>query len=110
MNRRKFFKDAAGLVAVAVSAPALAVMLKPSLSQAEEPRRRKEPEVLDPKDPAASALGYVADAKTKKEAAGKKCANCTMFVAGQKGTGTCQIFPGKLVNANGYCNAYVKKA
>jgi hypothetical protein len=71
---------------------------------------------LDPSDPTAKALGYGDDAK-KVDAkafpmykAGSTCSNCLQFqgAAGQP-YGPCSIFAGKAVNANGWCQVYVKK-
>ncbi len=72
---------------------------------------------LDPKDPQAAALGYVADAtkadkaKFPKYAAGQNCASCQLF-QGKAGdaAGPCPIFAGKKVSAKGWCSAYAKKA
>lgn len=71
--------------------------------------------LVDPaKDPTAKALGYVADAKTTKDAAHKAgaiCGNCALFQA--KATdkqGPCSIFGGKHVLAAGWCKSWVKKA
>jgi High potential iron-sulfur protein len=66
----------------------------------------------------AKTLGYRADASKIENASfpsyahGQKCAACQMFGSKQPGTapGTCAIFPGKLVSAEGWCNAYVKIA
>jgi hypothetical protein len=72
---------------------------------------------LDEKDPQAKALGYVADAarvdsKTNPTfKSGQACANC-LQLQGKAGDPMrpCNLFPGKLVNANGWCKAWVKKA
>lgn len=72
---------------------------------------------VDPKDPQAVALGYVADAtkadkaKFPKYAAGQTCASCQLY-QGKAGdaTGPCAIFAGKHVAAKGWCSAYTKKA
>ena len=72
---------------------------------------------VDPKDPQAAALGYVADAtkadkaKFPKYAAGQTCATCQLF-QGKAGdaSGPCAIFAGKHVAAKGWCSAYMKKA
>lgn len=68
--------------------------------------------------PQAIMLGYRADASKvdsasfPKYAPGQKCAECQLFRAQQPGTavGPCAIYPGKLVSAEGWCNAFVKKA
>jgi len=62
-------------------------------------------------DPTAKALNYTEDA-TKAAAphqAGQACANCNFFV-GTGAYGPCQLFPGKAVNAKGWCSGYAKKA
>lgn len=72
---------------------------------------------LDQSDPQAQALAYVNDAATVDTAAqprfeaGQACANCTLFL-GEDGAewGPCSIFPGKLVNAKGWCSVYAPKA
>ena len=72
---------------------------------------------VDEKDATAQSLGYKHDAtkvdkaKFPKYAAGQNCANCQLF-QGKPGDawGPCPIFPGKNVNAKGWCSAYIKKA
>ncbi|CAN5460174.1 high-potential iron-sulfur protein [soil metagenome] len=72
---------------------------------------------LDPKDPQASALGYVDDA-TKADAkrfpqykAGQACAGCALFQGKPAdAAGPCALFPGKQVSAKGWCSAWSKKA
>jgi hypothetical protein len=66
-------------------------------------------------DPQAMALGYKHAAGDVDQSAfpryeqGQLCSNCTLYQrqAGEEEWGGCQIFPGKLVNANGWCSAYV---
>jgi hypothetical protein len=73
--------------------------------------------MVDPKDAASGALGYVAEAsqadttKYPKYAAGQACANCALF-GGKAGdaAGVCPLFAGKQVSAKGWCSAYAKKA
>ena len=70
--------------------------------------------MVDPADPAAAGLGYVADASTtknEKHAAGAACGNCALF-GGKPGdsAGPCPLFVGKQVSAAGWCTAYAKKA
>jgi high potential iron-sulfur protein len=72
---------------------------------------------LDPSDPTAKALNYTEDAKKVAPAAaamykaGSLCSNCMQY-QGKAGEpyGPCSIFAGKQVNANGWCQVYVKKA
>ena len=67
-------------------------------------------------DAQATALGYKNDAKkvdAKKFAnykAGLDCDDCVQF-EGKKGEawGPCKIFPGKAVNAKGWCSAFQPK-
>jgi len=76
-----------------------------------------DPAAVDPKDPQAAALGYVADAtkadkaKFPKYAAGQACGSCQLY-QGKAGdaSGPCAIFAGKKVSAKGWCSAYTKKA
>lgn len=71
---------------------------------------------VDEKDPLANAMGYVHDAK-KIDASknppyqsGQHCANC-LQLTGKEGDEwrPCNIFPGKTVNANGWCRVWVQK-
>lgn len=66
-------------------------------------------------DPQAKSLGYTLDA-TKVDAkanptykAGQHCANCIQFTGKAPADGPCNIFPGKLVKANGWCKVWVLK-
>jgi hypothetical protein len=72
---------------------------------------------VDPKDPQATALGYVSDAtkadkaKYPKFAAGQSCSTCQLY-QGKAGdaSGGCPLFAGKTVAAKGWCSAWAKKA
>jgi len=71
---------------------------------------------LDEKDPQAKALGYVSDAgkvdvkSNPTFKPGQTCSNC-LQLTGSAGDPLrpCNLFPGKRVNANGWCKAWVKK-
>ena len=71
---------------------------------------------LDEKDPLAVAMAYVHDAKkvdpnkTPQYKKGQHCANC-LQLQGKEGDEwrPCNIFQGKLVNANGWCKVWVAK-
>jgi len=72
---------------------------------------------LDPKDPQATALGYVADAtkadkaKYPKYAAGQTCATCQLYLGkADAATAPCGLFQNKLVPKQAWCSAWVKKA
>lgn len=68
-------------------------------------------------DPMAQSLKYVHDASTVPDSAksnpapNQHCANCAL-IQGDDGDEwrPCQIFPGKLVNANGWCSVWAPKA
>ena len=71
---------------------------------------------VDEKETQAVSLGYVHDvkkvdpSKTPEFKPGSHCANC-MQLTGKEGDEwrPCNIFPGKLVNANGWCKVWVPK-
>ena len=71
--------------------------------------------VLNPTDPAAVGLAYVAVANTTtinatkfpKYATGQNCSNCALYVTA---TGGCPLFAGKMVAALGWCSAYAPGA
>lgn len=68
-------------------------------------------------DPMAQAMKYTHDASTVEASAkpnpaeNQLCANCAL-IQGEDGAEwrPCQIFPGKLVNANGWCSVWAPKA
>ena len=64
--------------------------------------------MLAENDPAAKAEQYVADAtKAKGAPPGALCSNCSIY-GGTQGadSGTCTLFPGKLVKAAGWCKSW----
>ena len=71
---------------------------------------------LAPNDPTAKALSYHEDAKTvdakqfSTYQPGQTCSNC-LQLQGNAGDQwrPCNIFAGKLVNADGWCKVWVKK-
>jgi hypothetical protein len=72
---------------------------------------------LSADDPMAQAMRYTHDASTvdpasrANPAADQNCANCAL-IQGADGDAwrPCQIFPGKVVNANGWCQVWAPKA
>ncbi len=70
-------------------------------------------------DPTATALGYKHDATTVdtsawpkragEEGAKQFCNNCALYMDQGDGWGACSIFQGRLVNGNGWCNAWIQK-
>jgi hypothetical protein len=104
LDRRTLLKSAiAGLVAL------------PCAGLVREAQAQGTPH-LDEKDPLAVAMGYVHDAK-KVDASkvpqykpGSDCHNCVQLV-GKEGDQwrPCNLFPGKLVNKDGWCKVWVLK-
>jgi hypothetical protein len=72
---------------------------------------------LDEDDAMAMAMKYTSDASSvdpasrANPAAEQSCSNCAL-VQGDEGAEwrPCQIFPGKLVNSNGWCSVWAPKA
>jgi High potential iron-sulfur protein len=103
LTRRGFI----GQVAVAI--PVTAIFLsREAAAQAQPPR-------LDVNDPVAKALMYTHDAATVDKAKapsykpGQTCANCVQIQGDSGEWRGCTAFPGKLVNAKGWCTAWVEK-
>ena len=79
-------------------------------------RAESAPVKLEVSDPQAKALGYVEDASKVDAKAnpnykpGQDCANC-LQAQGKPGDAQlpCNIFPGKLVQAKGWCKVWVKR-
>jgi hypothetical protein len=96
VSRRRFIK----MTTASVVATPLGVSLLTSAQAQDAPQ-------LEESDPQAKALGYV-HASAKED---QNCANCQLYT-GAAGSewGPCGIFPGKAVNAKGWCTAWVKKA
>ena len=106
-TRRRFF----GQVAVAgVGVAAGLTLAQQSFAQGALPE-------LSETDPTAAALGYRADsskvdaAKYPNHKPEQNCSLCNL-VQGNPGDALrpCAIFPGKSVNAKGWCAAYAAKA
>ncbi|HEV2540331.1 MAG TPA: high-potential iron-sulfur protein [Frateuria sp.] len=101
-SRRRFLKVAAGTAAAAAVVGSL-----PRFARAAD-----LPHVAE-SDPTAKALDYVEDAsqsKNPKHKAGDVCANCQFYSGtGTAGYGPCQLFPGKSVNAKGWCVSHTPK-
>lgn len=67
---------------------------------------------LDVKDPAAVALGYVENAtqvdvrKNPTYVKGSRCDNCLLLQGSSGAYRPCNLFPGKLVSAAGWCSGW----
>jgi High potential iron-sulfur protein len=76
------------------------------------------PSKVNEKDSLAVALGYVSDARRvdpktdSKYQAGATCSTCSWYQGkpGDPAGGPCTFFPGKNVDANGWCRMWNKKA
>ncbi|MDZ7644963.1 MAG: high-potential iron-sulfur protein [Woeseiaceae bacterium] len=72
---------------------------------------------LSPDDPVAKSMKYTHDASTvdpatrANPAENQVCSNCAL-IQGEEGEQwrPCQIFPGKLVNADGWCSVWAPKS
>ena len=106
VDRRTLLKTAlAGLIAV----PAAGLVKQAAAAQGAAPR-------LDLKDPVAVVMAYTHDAKTAADSKvpqykpGSKCSNCVQL-QGKEGDEwrPCNLFPGKLVHADGWCKVWTLK-
>ena len=101
-SRRRFLKLAVGSAAAAVLVSGL-----PRIARADDLPHLSE------SDPTAKALGYVEDGATANDPRhknkGATCANCQFYSGGATGRGPCQLFPGKSVNAKGWCVSHTPK-
>jgi hypothetical protein len=76
-----------------------------------------QPAKADESEPLAVAVGFRTDAsrvdtaKFPKYVKGQSCSGCMLY-QGKAGdaSGPCLYFGGKLVNPNGWCSSFVKKA
>lgn len=98
-SRRSLLQNSCGLAALAAAG------LPASLLAADLPHVTED-------DPTAKALKYVHDATKSPDRKDTEafCHNCRYF-KGKKGSdwGPCDLFAGKQVNANGWCNVWAKK-
>lgn len=106
LSRRNFLRQAA------LTLPAGALLMNaPRLRAQDLPK-------LEESDPTAQALLYVHDAgkvdasnpMAARYEAGQMCSNCAQ-IQGEAGADwrPCGIFPGKLVNAGGWCSVWAPK-
>ncbi|MFP4244594.1 MAG: high-potential iron-sulfur protein [Ectothiorhodospira sp.] len=101
ISRRSFMKfGTAGMVAV----PLAGLGWTTTAAAAEQ---------LEESSAEAKALNYVHDATTSEHDSyeeGQECINCLLYTdPSQEEWGGCAVFPGKEVNAKGWCTAYVAR-
>jgi hypothetical protein len=111
ISRREALKNLAlGAGALLVAGPTVAAeAAKPAANYSGLPH-------VTPGDPVAVALSYHENAKSVEAAKfpnykpDQHCGNC-LQLTGNEGDPwrPCNLFPGKLVNAGGWCKVYVKK-
>ena len=101
--RRQFIQVSAAAAAGAVVLPA------------DQLRAQDMPKLAED-DPMAQAMKYVNDASTVDAASrpnpaeDQRCSNCALIQGDAGDWRPCQIFPGKVVNANGWCSVWAPKA
>jgi len=103
-------RDALRNLALVLGAAALGDARRAAAAAAELPH-------LSPKDPNAVALGYHENASQvdaqqfQTYRPGQRCDTC-LQLQGQAGQTwrPCNLFPGQLVNANGWCRVWVPKS
>jgi hypothetical protein len=107
------FAQAAKPAAPAAKAPAPAAK---AAGAAAAPAAAGALPLLSPTEPAAKALGYIEDsAKVDKKAnpthkPEQRCNNCLQWADKNRKapTAKCNLFPGKMVKAPGWCKVWVK--
>ncbi len=127
-SRRRFLKTFGGSLAILPLVQVLGCSRGDPPPAAQAPRSADSPATgsttpgadmprLSEDDPAAKALGYrhsTADVDQNafpRHQADQMCSNCSQYQgASGESWGGCSIFPGKLVNAGGWCNSWVRKA
>lgn len=94
-SRRRFLTlTIGGLIGLSMGSHTLIKPAKAALPQ------------LSVDDPQAKALNYINQAKS----ANQNCNTCMLIEGDSKAAWRpCKIFPGKLVNAKGWCSAYAPK-
>ena len=88
---------------------ALALALTPAALRGLPTERAADaPPLLAVEAPEAKAVKYVEDARQASGAtAGSSCANCALYQGAYGSSqGPCQLFPGKLVKASGWCTGW----
>jgi len=109
-SRRDAIKVMMGGLA-AVPLMSLVGMTAAQAKDLEKGKKGKEelPRVDEEKDPTATALQYKHKAPEDKEKAGQTCVTCQFIQADSGEWRPCQLFPGKVVSAEGWCASWMKK-
>lgn len=94
-SRRRFLASAAKGAAAAPFIPLVNIASAQDLPQVSE------------SEPTAVALQYKHDAAETAAPEGRHCANCLLYQGEAEAEwGPCQLFPGKVVAAAGWCTAW----
>ncbi|MGF1613127.1 MAG: high-potential iron-sulfur protein [Gammaproteobacteria bacterium] len=103
-------RDAVKLMLAGMASVPLINLVHAAAAQAEDLPQLSED------DPSAKALNYVHDAtaanrvdKGGTPASEQLCSNCQFIQAGEGEWLPCALFPGKVVNANGWCVSWMPK-
>lgn len=113
--RRDFLKLAASTTGSIATLALVPTLLRAQAAPAQQATGAQLPHLAET-DPVAQALGYKEDTakvdttKFPSHKPEQTCANCNFFTAGNGEYGPCQLFPGKVAHANGWCAGYVVKA
>ena len=72
------------------------------------PARAAGDPLLKPDEPEAKKVKYIEDASSVKEVPpGNNCANCALYEGSYgSASGPCQLFPGRQVQAKGWCSSW----
>jgi hypothetical protein len=66
-----------------------------------------EKELVNPEDPVAKSLSYLAVSTTENQ----NCNNCQLYFSQEdSAVGACAIFPNNVVASEAWCSAWTKKA
>ncbi len=110
MSKSQYQRDRRSVLKLALSSAAivpLGSLLLPTQSDA------GDLPPLSEDDEAAKGLGYVHDASSSQDPKRKTnqfCKNCNLIRSDSGEWRQCAIFPGKGVNENGWCTAWVLKS
>ena len=110
MSQSKSFKDRRKVLKLALSSAAVVPL--GNLLLHSQVRAADLPPVSED-DPAAKGLAYVHDATKATDPKRKPdqfCKNCNLIRSDSGEWRQCAIFPGKGVNENGWCTAWVLKS
>lgn len=106
------------LIRILPAIPLLGVSMKLSAETEKKPDAGASCELIEESNPVAQGLRYVHDTSKAEDkpdkmgVAGKdqNCANCQLYIPHDNKLGKCPLLPQGCVAADGWCNAWIKKA